>query len=73
MKIADLTTGSAKLAASYKAMRLHWENAKEHWHDDNPLRFEENYLDPLEPQVTAALEAIGRLAEVLNRAQRECE
>jgi len=73
MKIADLTTGSAKIASAFASLRVRWEDTKEHWHDDNRRRFEENYLEPLEPQVVAALEAIGRLAEVLSRAERECE
>jgi hypothetical protein len=73
MKIADLTSGAAKIATAYKTLRLHWESTKEHWHDDNRRRFEEDYLDPLEPQVAAALEAIGNLSEVMRRAEQECE
>ncbi len=73
MKIADLTSGSAKIASAYKALRLNWDSTKEHWHDANRQRFEEAYLDTLEPQLSAALDAIAALAEVLGRAERECE
>jgi hypothetical protein len=73
MKIADLTSGAAKISAAYKTLKVRWENTKEHWHDDNCRKFEENYIDPLEPQINAALEAIVRLAEVLGRAEQECE
>ncbi len=73
MKIADLTSGTAKIASAYKTMRVHWEDTKEHWHDANRKRFEETYLDPLEPQIAATLEAIGRLAEILAKAERDCE
>ena len=73
MNIADLTMGSAKIASAYKALRLQWEAAKDHWHDANCRRFEECYIDPLEPQIRDALEAIGNLAELLGRAERECE
>ncbi len=73
MRIADLTSGAAKIATAYKTMRVHWEDTKEHWHDDNRRRFEENFIDPLEPQIASALDAIAALAEILNRAQRECE
>jgi hypothetical protein len=73
MRIADLTSGSAKIASAYKTLRLQWESTKEHWHDNNRARFEEKYLDPLEPQLSAALDAIAALAEVLGRAERECE
>ena len=73
MRIADLTSGAAKISTAYKTMRVHWEDTKEHWHDENRRRFEENFIDPLEPQIAAALDAIAALAEILNRAQRECE
>ena len=73
MRIADLTSGAAKISTAYKTMRVQWEDTKEHWHDENRRRFEENFIDPLEPQIAAALDAIGALAEILNRAQRECD
>jgi hypothetical protein len=73
MNIADLTMGSAKIASAYKALRLQWEGAKEQWQDANCRRFEQCYIEPLEPQIHDALEAIGNLAELLGRAQRECE
>jgi hypothetical protein len=73
MRIADLHTGPAKINSAYKTLRLQWESTKEHWHDANCRRFEENYIDPLEPEIRNALEAIGNLAELLGRAERECE
>jgi hypothetical protein len=73
VKIADLTTGTAKIASSYKTMRVHWDATKDEWHDANQRHFEERFLNPLEPQLNSALEAISRLAEILSRAERECE
>ena len=73
MRIADLTTGAAKLSSAWKTLRVHWDDTKEDWHDANRKRFEENYIAPLEPQIATTLEAIGRLAEVLQKAERECE
>jgi hypothetical protein len=73
VRIADLNSGTAKIASAYKTMRIHWEDAKDQWQDSNRKQFEEKYLDPLEPQISATLEAIGRLAEVLERAERDCE
>jgi hypothetical protein len=73
MNIADLTTGSAKIASAYKALKLHWEATKEDWRDDNCRRFEETYLEPLEPQIKITLEAIMNLAELYTRAERECQ
>ena len=73
MRIADLTTGAAKMGTAHKTMRLHWEATKEEWQDANCRNFEERFLDPLEPQLHSAMEAIARLSEILNRAERECE
>lgn len=73
MRIADLTSGAAKIASAYKKLRMNWEDTKDRWHDENRMHFEKNYLDPLEPQIAAALDAISALSEVMNRAQRECE
>ena len=73
MRIADLTTGTAKITSAYKTMRVHWDSTTDEWQDANQRRFEERFLNPLEPQLNSALEAIGRLAEILSRAERECE
>jgi hypothetical protein len=73
MRIADLTSGAAKITSAYKKMRLNWDVTKDHWHDENRVHFEKNYLDPLEPQIAAALDAISALADVMGRAERECE
>jgi hypothetical protein len=73
MKIADLTSGAAKISSAYKKMRLSWESTKEYWHDQNQAHFEREYLDPLEPQLAAALDAISALADVIGRAERDCE
>ena len=47
MKIADLTSGAAKISSAYKKMRLNWDSTKDHWRDENRNHFEKNYLDPL--------------------------
>ena len=73
MPIADLTTGAAKLNKSVEILQESWADTKEHWDDENSRNFEENYLDPLGPQIKMALDAINRVAEVLQRAERECQ
>lgn len=73
MKNADFTTGAAKMMSALKMLRSRWEETKEVWQDANSRRFEETYLDPLEPQMKLALEAIGTLAELMARAERDCE
>jgi hypothetical protein len=73
MRVADLTSGAAKIASAYKTLKLRWESTTELWQDGNQRRFDENFIAPLESQIASALTAIGKLTEVLERAERECE
>ena len=43
------------------------------WDDDTNRKFQEEYLEPLNPKVRRLLDAVHRLAHVLARAQSECE
>ncbi len=72
MIVGDLVTGAAKLADAMKNLQMRWEGTKEQWQDAACRRFEEVHLAPLEPQVHLTLDAVTRLADVLERAQREC-
>jgi hypothetical protein len=72
MIVGDLVTGGQKLSEALKNLQLHWEATKEHWQDAASRRFEEQHLITLEPKVHLTLDAIARLAEVMERAQREC-
>jgi hypothetical protein len=72
MIVGDLVTGGQKLSHALKNLQLHWEATKEHWQDAASRRFEEQHLTPLEPKVHLTLDAIARLADVMERAQRDC-
>ena len=43
------------------------------WDDETNRKFQEEYLAPLEPRVRGLLSAIRRLAEVMARAERDCD
>lgn len=73
MQIGDLSVGGAKLHEAIKKLQEAWGETSQHWTDDNARQFCENHLEPIGPRVKAAHDAINRLAEVLARAQRECE
>jgi hypothetical protein len=72
MIVGDLVTGAAKLSEALKNLSLHWDETKEQWQDVACRRFEEGHLTPLEPKVHLTLDAVARLADALERAQREC-
>jgi hypothetical protein len=71
MSACDLSSGAAKLALALKQLNIKWEQAAETWNDSTAKKFQEDFLVPLTPDVKQTLEAIGRLAEVLDRAERD--
>jgi hypothetical protein len=72
MIVGDLVSGAGKMAAAMKDLQMHWAQTREIWDDIAARRFEETYLVELEPLVRMTIDAVGRLAETLDRAQREC-
>ena len=68
----DLSAGTAKLHFALKTLRVRWEEVKGDWKDVVRMDFEENHLKPLEQLLSATLGAMGRLDQVLAKAQKEC-
>ena len=73
MKICDLSSGAGQLTRAANKLRERWADTKNHWNDENSRQLEEHHLQPLVPQIQMTLAALQRLAEVLERAERECE
>ena len=71
MKVADLSSGASKLANALKQLNIKWEGAKDTWRDSRALAFQKDNVEPLLPAVKETLDALGRLAEVLDRAARD--
>jgi acyl-ACP thioesterase len=72
MRVADFTTGSAKLREALKVLRAHWEDTQTLWHDAVARQFEEEHLAWIEPQVVATVDRMNRLAQMVNTAMHEC-
>jgi hypothetical protein len=73
MRIADLTSGGARLRDATDVLAAKWGESSELWKDANSRNIEEHHLKPLSDDVKNALAAIRHLSEVLATAQRECE
>lgn len=71
MRVGDLSSGASKLANALKQINLKWEQATETWHDARAKSFHKENIEPLLPNVKDTLDALGRLAEVLDRAARD--
>jgi hypothetical protein len=72
MRSWDLTAGFARLSEGWEALQRANATAQSQWNDLTNQHFQDQYYRPLEPRVRHALDAIRRLTEVLNQAQREC-
>lgn len=72
MIVGDLVSGAGRLAEAMKDLNLHWEETKEQWRDTACRKFEKDHLVELEPLVRLTFDAVARLADTLDRAQREC-
>jgi hypothetical protein len=68
-----LTTGRSKLVDALKVLTVHWEAARDGWDDTAGRQFEESYVEPIAPQVQAAVRAMDRLASVISQMRHDCE
>lgn len=73
MRAWDLNTGASILEDALKTLQTVRSETAEVWNDETSRKFQEEYLDPLEPRARRVVDAIRRLAEVMVRAQRDCD
>jgi uncharacterized protein YukE len=64
--------GAAKLDMALKTLQTKVADIGEAWSDDAYARFLETYMEPISPSMKAMIDAVHRLAEVLNAAERQC-
>jgi hypothetical protein len=72
MRLWDLTGGAAKLELALKTLQVKAADIGEAWSDEPYANFREDYLEPIAPRMKSMIEAIHRLSEVLNTAERQC-
>ncbi len=62
----------AKLVQAAKKLRADWDRVREAWRDENCVRFDREYVAPLEADIRAAVVAMERIAGMIERAQHDC-
>ena len=72
MRAWDLTAGTAKLELALKTLQAKTAEIGESWTDEAYARFLETYLEPIQPRMKTMIDAIHRLSEVLDAADRQC-
>ncbi len=71
MANANLMAGSNRLKHALKSLEDHWMNTRETWNDAVRQRFEERHLKPLDPATDAAVIAIQKFGEIVDRVRRD--
>lgn len=72
MKICELNTGAGRLQRAATDLKDAWLEAREQWTDRSARQFEEQHLQPLGPLLSQLNAAIGKFAELMDRAEQEC-
>lgn len=67
-----LNAGQTKLSHAMKSLRERWDMVEGHWKDRVRTEFEQQYLRDIQERVRSTLDAMDRLREVLDRAERDC-
>lgn len=73
MRPWDLDTNAARLRKATEELQIAWQLTNEQWHDEVSQSFSEKYLEPIGPAMKLTLDAIGRMQQMLNQIQNECE
>lgn len=71
MPSPNVVAGAARLKHAFQALRDRWREVEPTWDDAARRRFEDRYIAPIGPGVDAALVAIQKIGEVLDRARRD--
>jgi hypothetical protein len=62
----------AKLKDASDVLNAKWRRASEHWTDDAAKDFRERVIDPVPGRVRSAMEAMGRMGEIIASVKRDC-
>lgn len=73
MKKCDLATPAARIRHALEHLETVWQDSQDIWSDPVSHRFAERQLEPMIPKVKIALDAIGRMHQLLTEVQRDCE
>jgi hypothetical protein len=73
MKKCDLATPAARTRHALDHLESVWQQSTDAWDDVVSRRFAERQLEPMIPKIKIALDAIGRMHQLLTEVQRDCE
>ena len=65
MRRGDLSIVASSLQHAMKTLRFRWDETQDVWNDSVRRQFDEQYIVPLEPQVSTTLKAAKRMVDIL--------
>ena len=68
----DLNSGLGQLTWAFAHLRERWAETRTEWRDDACRQFEEAHLKELPARLQLFVAATQRLADAIERAEREC-
>lgn len=68
----SLGIARAALADGFKGLRQAWKRCRREWDDEVAQRFEDEFLEPLGPNLKSASDAFDAMKAMVERAEREC-
>jgi hypothetical protein len=71
--MSELRASATRLQKSAHWLGQRWADTSQTWQDQVSREFAEEFLWPIMPQIKLSLAAIQEMADVLDKAQRECE
>lgn len=69
----SLESDKAVLMKVSKDLKSSWEQVTDSWLDVKSQEFERNYLEPLQTNITMAVETIEKLDKLLTKVRKDCE
>jgi hypothetical protein len=72
MKRVDFISPAARLEDALKQLEMSWRATQEFWHDPISQKVEDEFLVPLHGSVRSLMDAIGKTALVMRKAEQDC-
>jgi hypothetical protein len=72
MKRVDFISPAARLEDSLRQLEMAWTATREHWNDPISQKVEDEYLVPLHGQIRSLLDAVGKMAHIMRKAEQDC-
>jgi uncharacterized protein YukE len=72
MEACDFISHTGRLRRATSKLKEQWQETLESWNDGTSRQFQDNYLEPLLPEISLTLAAVQNMSAQLQRAAAEC-